>query len=417
MSKRLILAIVTLVVIGAGAGAAMLLAKGYTFSAKQARIVGTGIISVSSVPDGASVYIDGHLTTATNTNISSLTPKKYHLKIAKEGFISWENDVEVAEGLVTEVKATLFPALPTIYPLTVNGVSNTLLSPDGQKLAFLVPMGSETRTRQKGGVWVWTMSTQPISFNRGAEPHQLVSSTSTLDFSKAAMQFSPDSKSLMVTLQEGGIPGEASTRNFLLPVDRTTSVSDLKDITPIVSATLKEWADDEKTQKMEMVLAIKDLQVQKVASESAIVRWSPDETKFITVTGPAGNNPRDTLTRAKVYDLITPVKADSNNSPRFGEAGRAGLSAGQSGLVGSKVYDLPEARAYYWLPDSRHVILVQDGKISLADFDGTNMAVIYAGPFQDSAVYPWPDSSRLMIVTSFNTPTASTPNIFGINLK
>lgn len=405
MSKRFLLAVATLVVIGLGAAVAMFLAKGYTFSAREARIVGTGIISVTSVPDGASVYIDGHLATATNTNISQLKPKSYHLKIVKEGFIPWEINVEVAEGLVTEVKATLFPALPTIYPLTFNGVVNTLLSHDGQKLAFAVPMSAETRTRQKGGVWVWTMTSQPISFNRGAEPHQLVSSTPTLDFTKAALRFSPDSKTLLVTLQEGGVPGESATRNFLLPADRSTSVSDLKDITPMVAATLKEWEDDQKTQNSERVLAIKDPKIAQVASSSAVVRWSPDETKFIAGSG----EEKVKLKGFKVYDLITSVKTDDKNRS-------SGLSAGQVPL-GYKEYTLPEAYAYYWLPDSRHVILVSDGNIAIADFDGTNVAVIYAGPFQDSAVYPWPDSSRLMVVTSFNTPTALTPNLFGINLK
>ena len=81
MGKRLILTLVTLLIISGIALVAVFLAKGYTFSSKQGIMVGTGIISVSSVPDGASVYIDGHLTTATNTTISQLQPKIYSLKI------------------------------------------------------------------------------------------------------------------------------------------------------------------------------------------------------------------------------------------------------------------------------------------------------------------------------------------------
>src|SRR3989339_841992 len=128
MSKRFIITVVTLLVIGLAAGVAILLAKGYTFSPKEKRIVGTGIITVSSQPDAASVYIDGHLTTATNATISSLTPKNYSVKIIKEGFIPWEKQISVKEELVTEVKVTLFPAIPTIYPLTFNSVLNPVLS-------------------------------------------------------------------------------------------------------------------------------------------------------------------------------------------------------------------------------------------------------------------------------------------------
>ena len=145
MNKRLLFTILTALVLIIVAGVAIFFVKGYSFSAKDGMVVGTGILSVTSMPDGASVYIDGHLTTATNTTLSSLQPKKYKLKIVKEAFIPWEKEVEVKEGLVTEVKITLFPAIPTIYPLTVNGAINPSLSPDGNKfllcllLMILIP--------------------------------------------------------------------------------------------------------------------------------------------------------------------------------------------------------------------------------------------------------------------------------------
>src|SRR3972149_5186646 len=131
MSKRFIFSIITLVAIVFLAGVAIFLAKGYTFSAKEKRIVGTGIITISSEPDAASVFLDGHLTTATNTTIASLPPKNFTIKVVKEGFIPWEKQILVKEGLVTEVKVTLFPAIPTIYPLSYNGVASQTLSPDG----------------------------------------------------------------------------------------------------------------------------------------------------------------------------------------------------------------------------------------------------------------------------------------------
>ncbi len=377
MSKHFIITILTLIVIGIGAGAAVLITKGYSFSPKEGRLVGTGIMSVASLPDGASVYIDGHLTSATNTSISSLSPQKYDVKIVKEGYIPWQKQIEVRESLVSEVKATLFPALPTIFPLTFNGAGSPILSFDGQKLAFSVPYNSDIRARQKGGIWVWTMISAPISFARGAEPHQLVASTASLDFSKAKLSWSPDSKQILVTLQEGGTAGDANTRNYLLSYDQSTDVPSLRDVTPTISSTLKGWEDDQKTKDQIKILAIKDLQIQKIASGSGVI-WSPDETKFIV----------QERNDKKVYDLSSPLQ-----------------------------YNLPKALVYSWLPDSKHVILVNEEKISVAEFDGANEAVIYAGKFQDNFVFPWPDSSKLVFLTSYSTPTASTPNLFGINLK
>jgi len=373
MSKKFIITIVTLLVIAAGAGAAIFLAKGYTFSPTEKRIVGTGIITVTSEPDAASVFVDGHLTTATNATISSLPPKLYALKVTKEGFIPWERSVLVKEGLVTDLKITLFPAIPTIYPLTFTGVVSVTLSPDSSKLAYIVSGGEQSSRpsgTKKAGVWVWTMAkNQPISFARSSEPHQ-IATNATSDFSKATLKWSPDSKQVLAT---------KGNNNFLLASDNLNS--DPRDITAILDATLKSWEEDTKTKDISRVETVKDVNLRKIASDSASIKWSPDETKFMTET--------------RVYDLVD-----------------------------GKDYLLPSAKTHIWLPDSRHIILVEDTQISLIDFDGTNersssanKAVIYAGKFDPNAVFPWPDSSKLVIISSFPTPTASEPNLYGINLK
>lgn len=398
ISKRFLITLATLIFIAIVAIFAIYFSKGYIFSTSEKKLSGTGIISVTSTPDGASVYVDGHLTTATNATLSQLSPKTYDIKLVKEGFIAWEKNVEVKEGLVSEVKATLFPALPTIYPLTFNGVINPVLSPDNQKLAFAVPLASDQRTRQKGGIWVWTMSSQPLSLNRSAEPHQVVVSSTELDFSKATFQWSPDSKQLLITIQQVGIVGDAGLRNFLVNFDSLTSAADLKDITPLVNNTIKGWEDDKKVKDDAMSALISNAKIRQIASSSASLIWSPDESKIIT-----GGGSKTQITPAKLTATITPGV----------------LLKGYKvyDLLTNKDYDLPSAKAYFWLPDSRHVILVLEDKISICEFDGSNAAAIFAGQFNDADVFPWSDSSRLMVLTSFNTPTASIPNLFGINLK
>lgn len=352
----------TIVVIAVAAGLVIFFAKGYTISPEEKRIVGTGILNVTSEPDAASVFVDGHLTTATNATVSSLSPKTYSIKVVKEGFIPWEKKVLVSEGLVTELKITLFPAIPTIYPLTFTGVANPTLSPDGSKLAYIVPDG------KKAGVWVWTLSrNQPIAFARSSEPHQ-IATNATADFSKATLKWSPDSKEVLATTDQN---------NFLLDADKLNS--DPRDITAILSASMKSWEDDNKLKEEARIENIKDLKLKKIASDSASLHWSPDETKFMV----SSDN-----SNIKVYDLED-----------------------------EKEYALPPAKSHIWLPDSRHIILVEEKEISLVDFDGVNKAVIYAGNFLDSFVFPWPDSSRLVIISSFPTPTASEPNLYGINLR
>lgn len=362
MNKRFLLTIVTILIIAISAAVAIFFAKGYTFSPKEGRIVGTGIITITSEPDAASIFIDGHLTSATNATISSLSPKSYTIRVVKEGFIPWEKSVSVSEGLVTELKITLFPAIPTIYPLTFTGVVNPVLSPDGSKLAYIVPAG------KKAGVWVWTLSrNQPIAFARSSEPHQIATS-SVADFSKASLRWSADSKEILATVDEN---------NFLLDADKLNT--EPRDITALLSSTIKSWEDDIKLKETFRIENIKNLKLRKIASDSATLHWSPDETKFMSTS--------ESLD-VKVYDLEQ-----------------------------EKDYNLPAAKTHFWLPDSRHVILVEEKQISLVDYDGTNKAVIYAGNFLDGFVFPWPDSSRLVIISSLPTPTASEPNLYGINLR
>lgn len=370
MSKRFIITIITLVIITTVAGVAIFFAKGYTFSTKEKRIVGTGIITIASQPDSASVFIDGHLTTATNATIPSLVPKDYSIKVIKEGFIPWEKTVGVKESLVSELKVTLFPAIPTIYPLTFNGVSTPVLSPDETKFAYIVSGANLTGVAsKKAGIWVWTMrNNQPIAFARSSEPHQIVGST-VADFSEAILRWSPDSKQVLATVDQN---------NFLLDADKLNDAP--RDITPMLAATLNSWTDDEKVKNELSIQSIKDVKFRKIASDSAFLRWSPDETKFMAR--------KDATSEIKVYDLEE-----------------------------RKDYSLPSAKFYSWLPNSRHIILIEDKSISLVDFDGSNKAVIYAGSFLNDFAVPWPDSSRLVIVSSFPTPTASKPNLYGINLR
>ncbi len=400
MRKTFLLTIATLLGISLIAGIAVYLAKGYHRDPQTGTISGTGILSITSTPDQARVYLDGYLTTATNANVNSLTPKTYDVQIKKEGFIDWQKKVEVKEGLVSEIKATLFRGLPSIYPLTDGGAQNIVLSPDSQQIAYVVPVkeNADAQSAKKSGVWVWRMSQQPISFARGAEPHQIGISQAGIDFSKAELKWSPDSSQILANFPD---------RKLLLDTSRLNDPA--RDVTVVVQATLKTWEDDQKTKDLTRLQTIKDLKTRQTASESAVLKWSPDETKVlfchdncnITVISAS---PKPGNSNYKVIDFLT-----------------------------NKTYEMPLANFYSWAADSEHIILSETlvvdsrqtsvnkslslGKISVVEFDGANRAEIYGGNFDPGAVIPWPDGSRLVILSSFPTATASTPNLYGVNLK
>lgn len=398
LRKRFVFTVLTLLVIGAIAGLAVFFAKGYRVSPSTGTIAGTGILSVTSLPDQASVYLDGHLTSVTNGPINSLQPGTYDVRIVKEGYIPWEKKVIVREGLVSQVKATLFRAIPTFYPMTYSGAVNPILSPDNLKLAYIVPNNSDPNPTiaKKSGVWIWQMPTSGnLGFTQGEQNRQIVIAGG-IDYSQAAFRWSPDSTQLMMTFPD---------RTLLIDIDRLNDPP--RDITPTRISTVRTWDETESKNRLAKLQLIKDPVLRKTASDSAMVKWNAEDTKLF-------------------YQ-------QENNSYKV-----ADLATNQS-------YDLPAAQSYQWLSTGEHLVMlefdqqVEDQtrpvvdqatrsgqiakstfpavKISVIEFDGANKSEIYFGNLDPETVFPWADASRVVAISSLPTATASQPNLYGINLK
>ena len=69
-----------------------------------------------------------------------------------------------------------------------------------------------------------------------------------------------------------------------------------------------------------------------------------------------------------------------------------------------------------WFPTSAHLLAAGESGISITEYDGTNNSVVYSGPAEENFVYPWPNGSRLAILTNFNDQNSPT-NLYAINLK
>lgn len=386
MSKRFVATILTIILVVFGAAGAAFYAKGYRISPQTGDITGTGILSITSIPDQASIYLDGHLTSATNTNINSLVPKTYDVAVEKDGYIPWEKKIDVKEGLVTQVKATLFRSIPSLNPLTYSGVENVDVSPDEQKVTYVVPSTNQPLTLNtlKSGIWVWQMYERPISLTRGSEPHQIMQPQSGVDLTKATFRWSPDSSQLLVTLPDRVLLLDTSKLNTVPP-----------DVTATAPSIVKQWNDQQKNTDQTRLATITDQTIRSTASSSAVLKWAPDETKILYS--------KDGKSDFKVVDLST-----------------------------KKTYDMPKAYSYQWMNDSDHLVLVEatpsatpnqndnsfvQGKISIIEADGSNHDEMYSGTFNPDDVFLWPDDTRLVIVTAFQTATASQPNLYSINLK
>lgn len=71
---------------------------------------------------------------------------------------------------------------------------------------------------------------------------------------------------------------------------------------------------------------------------------------------------------------------------------------------------------YQWFPNSAHLIHHTAEGITIKEYDNTNQVTLYSGPFDQNFVYPWPNGSRLLILTNFQQNQVPA-NLYTIDLK
>lgn len=390
--------------------AAVLFVKGYRPDLTKKTLQATGILVATSSPDGAQVFLNEHLTTATNDTLN-LPPGEYQVKIQKDGFIPWEKKIKIQTGVVTKTEALLFPLAPSFRPLTQTGVLNPSLSPDGTKIVYGVASGSA----QRQGVWLLDLTERPLSLQNQSRQ---ISPT----LSQAKFLWSPDGKQVLAFWEDSF---------YLLETDRLNSVP--KDVTPTLTLVLTSWENELKTQEKERLNAQKPELFKVISENMKILAWSPEETKILytasaSATLPALINPpvlgantqpeQREIKAGNIY--VYDIKEDKNffimEEPKAVQTKEVGPKAKEQLLFEEFLARFSPAKTWQWYPDSRHLIYVEQEKIFILEYDGTNKDAIYAGPFEDNFVFSYPGGAKLIILTTYNKPS-SEANLYTINLR
>lgn len=364
-------------------------ARGFKFDRNQGLIKRTGIIVITSQPQGAKVYLDDKLVGATNTTITFLDPKNYNVKAVKDGYWPWQKSVSVKEDLADEIEILLIPQAPELKPLTTTGALSPTLSPDGQKIAYVVPGTSAT-----AGVWVLTLSDKP--FGIGRDSRQIVAASRSTLFDPATLVWSPDSKTVLVSLTTA-----SDFRQFLLDADNFNA-NPQPQTAITVNSTLQGWQETIRTNQAAILAKVPSSVRLEATGSGALkpkvgeatttppltlypfgVQFSPDEEKLLyqVATGPR-----------KTYRVYDQKKEQVYNLPDFGDA------------------------AVTWFPDSAHLLIVEKNQISLVEIDGGNKTTIFGGSFENGFVFSYPNAARVVIDTTFNQISSSTPNLYSIIL-
>ncbi|OIN93699.1 hypothetical protein COS81_04965 [candidate division WWE3 bacterium CG06_land_8_20_14_3_00_42_16] len=370
MSKRRIFSILLITVCLVIAVIAVFLASGYSLNFKKKQIVKTGMIYATSIPDGASIFLNGDLASATNTTISNLEPGTYQIKITKNGYSTWQKDIVVRAELVSQIEALLLPSAPELKVATYDGVTKFTLSPDNIKAALAIT------DEAKAGVWILAFNNLP--FGTGYTIKQIIKDTPEEKFSQGETVWSTDGQNVLITL----LP---SNSNFLLdPSHLNENPTPTKDGKETIVAGWQQEKDDLENQRKKQ-LTESEL---KIYSEGQENQWSPNSLKFL-------------FKKDGIY---------------------FSYSLEDERLTEVKNLELASLQSIGWYPDSKHLITIEDyvegknGKMSVMEEDGENKTNAYEGKMDSANILVSPDGKKIFLLTSFNL-SSNISSLYYLNLR
>lgn len=395
MNKNSLISIVVFSSIVIATICVILFGKGYRFGFDQGniKIKGTGLLVAKSTPDGAQVFVEDKLQTATNNTIN-LAPGEYRVKIFKEGYFPWEKKIVIQAETVAKAEALLIPSAPKLESITDSGATNPVIDPTLTKIAFEV----SSQAAKRNGIYVYDMTSHPLLTLQSAGT-QIIDDSFDL-FSSATLTWSPDGKDLMAS-----IPNEITSNFYLLNTDQANSPPN--NITSTLTTVETGW-NKLKLAKDKSVNDSLPKKLQPVINANfKVLAFSPDENKILYVASRSATLPI----------VIKPRIIGSNSTPET-------RSIEQGKIY---VYDVQEDRnyamdgenfkgVYSWFTDNRHLIFVRSKELHIMEFDGVNDTVVYAGPFVDNIAFPWPDATKIVILTNLGN-SKITPNLYTISLK
>ncbi len=348
-------------------------------SSTQIDLTKTGMVSAKSLPDGASVYLDGILMTATDDTIPGIEPGKRMLKIVKKGFIPWEKEIEIFEELVTDITAVLITQSPRLEPITNTGAANPSISPSLAKIAFF------SKDETTPGIMIMSLNSGMGVFR--STPSIVLQDTRNIRYSEGlSIEWSHDEKNLLIQSQG----------NVWYLVDLETNTAQ----TTNIPQTIKDqWNEKLAEKRKEFIKKSQVSEDIKTLAFDKNMQWSPDDKKFLYV-----QENGDQL-MYKVYNLEDPLPV--------------GEKVETTVFITNKKDAQPKIS---WYMDSYHLILAEGdtqkehrGKVSFIRIDGTNKTEVYNNTLYSDSVFSSPQGDKLIILTSFKS--GGYPDLYTLSIR
>jgi hypothetical protein len=424
----LVLIIVLTLVVG-------IFVRGYRLDLDNRSLQPTGILSATSTPEGAQVWLNGKLKTATDQTMV-LPPDEYQIEIKKPGFTAWKKTITIEKEVVAETNAYLFPIAPDLKALTFTGANKPQVSPDGTKLVYFVTSeeeqekdkskgleidnivpnsssstGTETEATTtalpkeiKTGLWLISLTERPLG--QSFQTRILVKLTADFDFDNAAIRWSSDSRKIIMTTPSS----KENKTYFLLDANQSYDFT----TPPLISEreaqalkTLTEWEEQETLSFQQLFNKLPEKLQDNLNDNATGLSFSPDELKILYQAKKDFNLPEKLISKQI-------IGASTQKETRQLKAGFW------------YVYDIKEDKNFLvlenkdikisWFPTSQHLLLIKEAaSIEVVEYDGHNQTTIYSGPFENGYVFPFPSGKQLLILTSLNN--SRSPDLYSISLE
>jgi hypothetical protein len=386
---RILFFVITLIVVGSVGLFASYYARGYRLNLKTLKFQPNGILVLKSEPDGASVYINGELKTATNASIS-LSPGTYDVEVTKDGYFNWYKRLTIEKEIVTSASISLFKTVPSLSPMTSDGAVNPVTSDDGTKIIYSV-LPSANVGSDKTGLWELDTVSLPLGFTSG--PKRITDG----DMTNATYVFSPDGRQIMLTISQG---------IFLLDSGSFVSQNQRVNMASKKDSTLAGWQTQKASDNENLIKNLPPEVTDILTRKTSNFIFSPDQSKILYTASSSGTLPDN---------LITPLPGASTQTQE---------RAIQPGST--YVYDTKEDRNFlitnqvspvlHWMPTSMQLLLAQAGQIIVMDYDGTNRQVVYSGSYDYPFAFPYTNTTKILVLTNLGA-SSSNLNLYTLTVK
>lgn len=411
-------------------------ARGYRVNFDEGTVTSTGIVSVSSSPKPAKVYVNGELKGATDVNLT-LPYGQYTIEVKKDGYTSWKKTISLKGEIVMSLDSHLFPKNPSLTPLTNLGIVKAIPMGNTDKLILFSQAGDV----EKDGIYLFESSQRPIAIFPPLKPLLLKSLLpETIDLSTAKIDYSPNYRQAILTLVD-------SETEIAYLISLENENTELFDITSSKENILTAW-NDEKNEEIAKVIETLPKELVTLAQESfQVVSIAPNEKRIIyrakdDVTLPLVIDPpligaNQTLEERElkaggiyIYDKkedknyrvpveVAIVEEASEEIQAMPETIDETATDSASSTIPKVWY--PEVVSQVlaivqWYPTSDYIAIKERNHISVMQYDGENKETIYAGPFQTDFFMIAPDWN-LLVVINLNPQVNSYGDLYSVGIK